>query len=190
MAIDEPFLLRAAGWSAIGAIAALVLAGITIALFFGGAGAQYGPLNDLFSALGLALLALPIVAVWWLVRGETGPWFGVVSLLALAGIVIAAGGQLLLVAGAISLETSFVTGGVGLVPLLIWAVALAVVAFRSDALADVLGWLTLAALALIVLTAIVGSMTSGPAVVVLSGLLLAVLVGWLLALAPGLLARA
>ena len=42
----------------------------------------------------------------------------------------------------------------------------------------------------IVLTAIGGSVASGPAVLLLSGLLLAVLVGWLLPLAAGLLARA
>ncbi len=190
MPIDKPVILRAAGWSALAGLVALILAALTLALFFGGAGAAFGSLNDLLSAIALALLLLPILAVWILVRTDAGGWFSVVSLIALLGTVVAVAGQLALVAGLIGLEASFVTGGIGFVPILAWLVALAAVALRSEALPDLVGWLTVAVLAMIALTAAATTATTGLPVTLLSVVLVVVLAGWLVALAKDFLGRA
>lgn len=190
MAIEASLVMRAAGYSAAAALVSLILSGITIALFFGGAGSVFGPLNDLFTALALGFLVLPVVALWMLVRDDAGAWFGIVSLLALVGIAVGAGGQVLLVLGAIPLETSFVTGGIGIVPVLAWAAALAWESFRSPALSDLVGWTTAVALGLAALTAVGSALTTGVGLWILSGALLVALSGWLVSLSSDLLARA
>ena len=90
MAVTDPTLLRAAGVSALVAILALIVSGITIALFFGCAGAFWGPVNDLATAVALLALVLPVMGVQRLARAEAGAWLDVVTLAALAGIVVAA----------------------------------------------------------------------------------------------------
>jgi hypothetical protein len=180
---------RAAGYSAVAATLSLLLAGVTIALFFGGAGEQYGPMNDAFTALTLLLLILPVLAIRTLV-GDAGPLFHAVTVLAVIGLLVGAVGQILLVAGIIDLNTSFVTGGVGIAPVLAWAVGLALVALRSEALPDQLGWTTAAMLALVVLSTVTASVTSGPPVALVSGALFVSLELWLVALAWTLFSRA
>lgn len=179
MMIDSPVLLRAAGYSALVAFVALIGAGVTLALFFGGAGSGYGPLNDIFSAVALVGLVLPIVAVLQLVGDRAGGWLAVVSVLAVAGALIAAIGQVLLVVGVIDLQASFMTGGIGIVPVLVWAAVLGFVSLRLGLLPDHLGWLVVAVLALSLVTAIGSAFTTGPLLWVAALALLVALAGWL-----------
>ena len=53
MMLESGTLYRAAGLSAVLALIALVVAAVTIALFFGGAGQVFGPINDVFVAIML-----------------------------------------------------------------------------------------------------------------------------------------
>lgn len=188
MMLDAPTLDRAAGYAASAAMVSLLLAGITIFLFFGGAGAAYGPANDLLVALTLILLTLPVLAIRVIVGEGTGPLFGVLSLLAVVGLAVGAVGQVLLVLGVIDLQSSFVTGGVGILPVLVWAVALAVVAFRTEALPDLVGWTTGSMLVLIVVMIVATSVISGAAVAAGAALLLAV-EAWLASIAWTLLGQ-
>ena len=181
---------RTAGYAAAAATLSLLLAGVTIALFFGGAGQQYGPMNDVFTAVTLVLLILPVLAIRALVGDASGPLFDAVSLLAVVGLAVSAVGQMLLVVGVIDLDTSYVTGGVGIGPVLAWAVGLALVSLRGDALPDELGWATFAMLALVALTTVVASVASGPPVALVSTGLFISLELWLAALAWTLLSRA
>jgi hypothetical protein len=159
-------------------MATLILAVLFLALFFSGRDQRYGPLNDIFSAVTLLLLILPAIGVYLLTRDTVGVWIIVITWLAIAGIVIAAIGQLLLVLGLISLPTSFVTGGVGILPVLAWMVSIAILDLYLKELAKPIGWLTIAVLALIILlTAVWGS---GKRITkrILGGTLTATLVVW------------
>jgi hypothetical protein len=178
--VNEPaVLLRAAGYAALTIIPLQIAAGLSLWLFFGGVGAVFGPINDLLVAISLALLALPILAIRSIAAEEVGPWFDLVTGLALLGLALGAIGQVLLVMGAIRLETSFVTGGLGILPVLAWAVALAVVAGRVGGLPDQLGWATLALLVMIAVAAVGSAVLPPPGVVAVSAVLLAALAGWL-----------
>ena len=75
-------LYRAAGASAVVALIALVIAGITIALFFGGAGAFWGPVNDMFVVVTVLALILPILAVDRLAAEGGIGWMRVVTIAA------------------------------------------------------------------------------------------------------------
>jgi hypothetical protein len=181
---------RTAGYAAMAATLSLLVAGVTIALFFGGAGEQYGPINDVFDALTLFLLILPVLAIRALVGDAAGPVFDAVSLLAVVGLLVGGVGQILLVVGVIDLNTSFVTGGLGILPVLAWAIGLAVVALRSDALPDVLGWASCLMLAFVAVATVVASITSGAPVAIVSTGLFVSLEVWLAALAWTLLSQA
>jgi hypothetical protein len=173
-----------AAWSTLAAIGALVVSAVALALFFGGAGAFWGPVNDVFVALFLFLLLPAVVAVWRLSPDDIGPWFGILSLAAMAGIVVAAVGQLLLVAGVIELQTSFVTGGVGVVPVLLWMVGMGVLVFARDITGVEVGWTIVAALVLAGLATVSAMVLPVAATAVFASLLTAALVAWLLALIP------
>jgi hypothetical protein len=183
-------LLRAAGYAAFLTIPLLTASGIALWLFFGGAGAIFGPINDLLVAICLGLMALPVLALRMIAGGQAGPWFEVVTGLALAGLALAAIGQVLLVAGVISLESSFVTGGLGILPVLGWTVAVAILALRVGALPDQLGWASVALLAMIVVAAVGSAVLPPTGIVVVSVALLAVLAGWLAIIAWTCLAAA
>lgn len=187
--IEDGSLFRAAGWSAWGALLALVISGVTIALFFGGAGDVWGPVNDVFVSITAVLLILPILAVDRIGGGETTPWLRIVSIAAIAGAILIATGQLLLVARVISLETSFVTGGVGVIPVLAWIVAVAVLGLGTAMLPPVVGWLAAVTLVLIVLLSVVAALTLGPATWVTAAALTVAIAAWLGNLAAGLLGR-
>jgi hypothetical protein len=189
MAIEESTFLRAAGVSALVAIVGLIVSGITIALFFGGAGAFWGPVNDLATAVTLVALLLPVVAVDRLARSQAGTWLDVVTVAAIAGIVLAAVGQVLLVAGAIRLETSFVTGGAGIVPVFAWLVAVAVLALGPGVLPAHVGWLAIGVIVLSAGLMLIAGVAMGPAVWVASVALLAVLIAWMWSLGLILLGR-
>lgn len=115
------------------AVITLVLSGIAIALFFGGVAYVFGPINDVLISATLVLLVPTALAVRRLAAGHAGTWLDIVTWLAIAGMVGVAVGQLLLVVGVIDLQTSFVTGGIGFLPVLLWIGAVSYLALRSDA---------------------------------------------------------
>jgi hypothetical protein len=182
MMLQRSKAVRAAGLAAIGTVASLVGSGVAFWLFLNGDGAVFGPINDVLVAVSLALLAVIVFGMHALVGDRRGRWFGALSLLAIAGIVLAIVGQLLLVAGAIRLETSFVTGGFGILPVLGWVVAIAAIALGTDALPVRVGWITLIALPLTAALAL-GTGLPASVVLVLSIALLTALVAWLASIA-------
>ena len=186
--MDDQTLYRTAGISAGIALVTLVISGIALGLFFGGAGAFWGPINDVFiAATGFALL-LPILAVDRMAVAEA-PWIRVVTILVIGGALLMAIGQLLLVAGVITLNDSFITGGLGFATILIWLVALVALAFGWHAIPTVVGTLAAVSLGLVAVTAVVGMATTGPALWIACAVLLAALTAWLASLAAGLMAR-
>lgn len=142
----DGFLL-AAGISAFLAVPALVAAALFLVLFVQGKGAQWGLLNDLFSAIALLLLVLPALAIDRLADGFVGGWFNIVTAAAVAGIALAALGQLLLVARLIPLSASFLTGGLGVMPVMVWVAAQGYIGLRYGIPAPSLGVLATAVLA-------------------------------------------
>lgn len=177
--MEKALVFKIAGISAWLAIPSLLLAGVFLALFFGGRGDKYGPLNDVLSAVTLLLLILPAVGVYLMAREAAVPWFKVVTVLAVAGMAVGAGGQLLLVMGVISLGASFVTGGIGILPVLGWAVCLAVLSLRLGVLSAALGWLTVAVLVLVLCLVVASSLHMKAPTWILTVGLIAALVAWL-----------
>lgn len=159
--IEGDVLYRAAAVSGVVAVVALIVAAVTIALFFGGAGEIYGPINDVFVAITAVALLLPIVAVDRLAGPDVGPWLRIVTVAALVGAIVVAVGQLSLVVGVIDLRTSFVTGGLGAIPILIWVVSVIVLAIPLGVLPESVGWLAVAAIALVVGGSIIVALTTG-----------------------------
>jgi hypothetical protein len=162
MMLDTLTLARTAGMSGLVAVVALIAAAVALGLFFGGAGEAWGPVNDVLTSLMLIALIPPILAVERLAGGQTGGWLGVVTVAAVVGAVIAAVGQVLLVIGVIDLNMSYVTGGIGFAPILIWIVAVGMLGVAVGALPAAVGWLALATLGLIVLASAVTAVTRGP----------------------------
>jgi hypothetical protein len=165
--------------SALAAIGALLVAGITIALFFGGAGDYWGPVNDVFSALALLLLVPVMLAVLRLAPDDIGPWFALITYAAIAGALLGAAGQVILVLGGISLQASFVTGGIGLMPILAWGIGLAVLVFSRDMLSVVVGWLLVGVLLSAVLLTVVSQFAPWPVIAAGGVITLALLIAWL-----------
>jgi hypothetical protein len=188
--LDDSGLFRSAGSSALIGVVFLAAAAITIALFFGGAGQFWGPVNDVFVALLLLAIILPVLAVDRLAGPGAQPWIRIVTVAALAGLTLGAVGQILLVAGVIDLQTSFITGGLGIIPFYAWLVALAVLAFGPGVLPTTVGWLVVAIIALTVGMAVISTITMGPALWVACVALAGVLAVWLLTLGGELSRRA
>ena len=69
--IADQDLYRISSWASWVALVALVIAAVTITLFFAGAGAFWGPLNDVFDVV--VLVALAIIALG---RGILPPSIG------------------------------------------------------------------------------------------------------------------
>jgi len=190
MFLESGALYRAAGLSGVVALVALAVAAVTIALFFGGAGQVFGPINDVFVAIMVIALILPILAVDRLAAGQAGLWLRIVSVGAITGAVLIAVGQLLLVVGVIDLETSFVTGGLGVIPVLVWIVALIVLAVPLGILPSSVGWLAGATIGLIVVGSLVSFVTTGPAAWAAWIAVCVVLAVWLADLSAGFMGRA
>jgi hypothetical protein len=168
-----------AGYGALAAIGSLLLSAVAIALFFGGAGDFWGPINDLFVSLTLILLIPVIVAVLRLAPDDIGPWFAVVCVAAIAGALLGAIGQVLLVVGVIDLQASFVTGGIGVAPILLWAAALAYLVFTRDMLSVLVGWTLLAILISAAAVTVTSMAGSWGLTTVLSVVMLAAFIAWL-----------
>jgi len=183
-------VLRLAGYSAFGAVGALVISGIALALFFGGAGDFWGPINDVFITLNALLLIPPALVLSLVVRDQAGDWFRIASVVGVAGLLVIGVGQLLLVIGVITLQGSFVSGGIGLVPLLGWMVALAVVSLGSHALSASIGWSVVATLALALGTTAAYMLAPGALTWILSGGMALAIAWWMASLGVELLGRA
>lgn len=179
-------LTEAASLSLIAAIVTLVISAITIALFFGGAGAFWGPINDVFVAFTTLLLILPILAVLRPASDQVGPWFTTLSVAAIGGAVVIAIGQLSLVARAISLQTSFVVGGIGVVPLLLWLAGLAYLGIIRDVIPAGIGYLAGGVLALAALATVSSMALTVPITTILSVALVGTLAAWMWVLAHNL----
>lgn len=186
--LDTHALYRLAGWAAALAIVTFVLSGIALAVFFS-VGEPWGSINDALIAATALLLILPILAVDR-IAAESAGWLRPVSLIAIAGAVVMAVGQILLIVRVIDLNASYVTGGLGLLPILVWLVALVLLALGTHSIDPVIGWTALAALATMVVFSLIAAVTLGPALWVASVVLLLVMSGWMAALARDLLARA
>jgi hypothetical protein len=183
-------LYRLASLSSWIALVALVLSGIALALFFGEAGEFWGPVNDAFIVVTAIGLVLPVVAVSRLAADQGAPWVTIVTIVALAGLVLIAVGQALLIVGRLSLDGSYVTGGIGIVPVLAWIVLVAILSLGSGVLPSTVGWLAVATLAAIVIVSIVAAVTRGPILGVVSVALLITVSAWLASLASWLGASA
>lgn len=176
-------LYRVAGLASWVALVALVLSGIALALFFAGAGAFWGPVNDALIVVTVLAL-LPAVSATARLAGErAGPWVTIVTVAAIAGLVLIAVGQSLLIIGRLSLEGSYVTGGVGVVPVIAWIVLVAVLALGAGVLPASTGWLAVATLVAIVLVSVIAAVTRGPLLWIGCVALLVAISAWLAGLA-------
>ena len=183
-------LIRAAGYSAYAAIATLIVAAVTIVLFFGGAGQFWGPVNDVFVSLTTLLLILPVLAILLLAGDHAGWWFSALSWLAIAGLLLVAVGQLLLVVGVISLNASFLTGGIGITPFLVWALATVWTAWTFGVPSVMVGFLLAGVLVMSALTTAVSLALPGVATGIVSAVLTLAVCAWMAALGSDLLGRA
>jgi len=175
-------MFRRASVSAYLAIPALVLSGIFLALFFGGVGELFGPLNDVFVAIALALLVLPAWALLGIEGLGARNSFRVLTWLAIGGLLLATVGQLLLVAGVIPLEASFVTGGLGILPVLAWVIAQGYLGLRLGLPSKPVGATATASIVLAALLALASGVAFDPATLLLSVALLGALAAYLASL--------
>jgi hypothetical protein len=176
-------LYRLASLSTWMALVALVLSAIALALFFGGAGEFWGPVNDALIVV-TAIALIPTVAAVARMAGDRGaPWVAIVSVAAIAGLVVMTVGQTLLILGRLSLDGSYVTGGIGIVPFIAWVVLVAVLGLGLDVLPSRIGWLALASVAAILVFSLTAAITLGPVLWVEAVAMLAVISFWLAGLA-------
>ena len=179
-------LYRLASLSSWIALVALVLSGIALALFFGGAGQFWGPVNDGFLVVvrdRRALVHAAEVAVSRIVGDGAAPWTGPLTIATIAGLALIAIGQTLLIVGRLSLDGSYVTGGIGVLPFLAWIVFVAVLALGRGILPASLGWSAVATIALIVVMSLVAVVTQGPPLWAAGVALVIVLGAWIAGLA-------
>ncbi|HUQ78874.1 MAG TPA: hypothetical protein VM427_08420 [Patescibacteria group bacterium] len=174
---------RIAGLASWVALVALVLSGIALVLFFGGAGEFWGPVNDALIVVVVLALLPPVVAIARLAGERGGPWVTIVTVAAIAGLLLIAVGQSLLIIGRLSLEGSFVTGGIGVVPVIAWIVLVAALALGAGILPASTGWLAVATLVTIVLVSLAAAVTRGPLLWIGGVGLLVAISAWLASLA-------
>jgi hypothetical protein len=157
---------------------ALVISGVALAAFFAGPGEPFGSINDAFTALALLALVPAVLAVDRIAGEHQAPIVRIVTIAAIAGVVLASVGQILLIFRLITLEDSFITGGLGILPVLAWLVLVAALSLGAHVLPPAPGWLAVASLAGVVVLSIVGSLTTGPLLWVSGVALLAILTAW------------
>lgn len=187
--LSDAQLYPAAGASAVVSLIALVISGVALALFFGGAGAFWGPVNDMFLVVTVLALILPILAVDRLAAQQGVGWMRFVSIATIVGVVVIAVGQTALVLRLLTLDGSYVTGGIGFIAIIVWLVALPILAFGSAVLPSTVGWAAIAVLVLIGVEALVAAAAMGPLLWIASIALLGALVAWLWTLSSTLLSR-
>jgi hypothetical protein len=177
---DLDRLASLSGWIA---MVALILSGIALALFFGGAGEFWGPVNDALIVV-TAIALLPVVAAVVRMAGDRGaPWVILVSVVAAAGLILIAVGQTLLIVGRLSLDGSYVTGGIGVTPVIAWIVLVAILALGTGVLPSRTGWLAVLTLVAIVVFSVTAAVTFGPVLWVEAVALVAIMSLWLGSLA-------
>ena len=176
-------LYRLASMSTWVALVALVLSGIALALFFGGAGDFWGPVNDALIVVTAIALIPTVLAVARLAGDAGSPWVAIVTVATVAGVVLIALGQTLLIVGRLSLDGSYVTGGIGVIPVIVWIVLTAILALAMAVLPDRTGWLAIATLAAIVVFSVTAAITMGPVLWIEAVALLAIISLWLGSLA-------
>ena len=176
-------LYRLAGVSSWIALVALVLSGIALALFFAGAGEFWGPVNDALIVLTAIALIPAVVAVQRLAGDRGAPWVAGLTVATIAGLILIAVGQTLLIVGRLSLEGSYVTGGIGVIPVLAWIVVVAALSLGGGVMPSTTGWLAVATLVLIVALSVIAVVTRGPVLWVAGVGLLVAIAGWLAGLA-------
>ena len=176
-------LYRLAGVSSWIALVAFVLSGIAIALFFGGAGQFWGPVNDALIVITTIALLPAVIAVARLAGERGSPWVAIVSVAAFAGLILIAVGQTLLIVGALTLEGSYVTGGIGVIPFIAWIVMVAVLALNAGVIPTTTGWLAVATLIVIVAFSAIAAVTQGPVLWVGGVALLVAISAWIAGLA-------
>jgi hypothetical protein len=172
-------LYRLAGVSSWIALVALVLSGVALALFFGGAGQFWGPVNDALIVVTAIALIPAVLAVSRLAGDRGAPWVGILTVATIGGLILIAVGQTLLIVGRLSLEGSYVTGGVGVLPLLAWIVLIAVLGLGGSPIPDTLGRLAAVAIGAIVVFAVIAAITQGPVLWIAGVALVALLAIWM-----------
>jgi hypothetical protein len=172
-------LYRLAGVSSWIALVALVLSGVALALFFGGAGQFWGPVNDALIVVTAIALIPAVLAVSRLAGDRGAPWVGILTVATIGGLILIAVGQTLLIVGRLSLEGSYVTGGVGVLPLLAWIVLIAVLGLGGSPIPDTLGRLAAVAIGAIVVCAVIAAITQGPVLWIAGVALVALLAIWM-----------
>ena len=183
-------LYRLAGLSSWIALVALILSGVALALFFGGAGQFWGPVNDALIVLTAIALVPTVVAVARAAEPQATPWVSILTVAAVAGLVLIAVGQTLLIVGVLSLDGSYVTGGIGVIPVIAWIVLVAALSLGGGVLPSFTGWLAIATLASIVAFSAIAVLTRGPVLWIAGVVLLGVIGSWLASLATTLGDRA
>jgi len=183
-------LYRLAGLSSWIALVALILSGVALALFFGGAGQFWGPVNDALIVLTAIALVPTVVAVAQAAEPQATPWVSILPVAAVAGLVLIAVGQTLLIVGVLSLDGSYVTGGIGVIPVIAWIVLVAALSLGGGVLPSFTGWLAIATLASIVAFSAIAVLTRGPVLWIAGVVLLGVIGSWLASLATTLGDRA
>jgi hypothetical protein len=176
-------LYRLASLSSWIALVALVLSGVALALFFGGAGELWGAVNDALIVLTAIALIPAVVAVARLAGEHGSPWVAILSAAAIAGLILIGVGQALLIVGRLSLEGSYVTGGVGVVPVIAWIVMVAALGLGADGVPTSTGWLAVATLVGIVALSAIAVVTRGPVLWIGGVALLVAISAWLAGLA-------
>ena len=140
---------------------------------------MYGTLNDVLSAIALLLVIPSVLRLNEMLGGAAGGWLLPLTIVTVAGLLIAAVGQFLLVARVIDLSSSFVTGGLGIVPALAWVVALVWLSLGRHLLQETLGWLSLALLVSATSVAVFSGLRLHFATWTSAAVLIAVLLAWL-----------
>jgi hypothetical protein len=172
-------LFRLASLSTWLALVALLLSAIALALFFGGVGDFWGPVNDALIVVTAIALLPAVVAVVRLAGDQGAPWVSIVSVAAIAGLVLIAIGQTLLIIGRLSLDGSYATGGLGVLPFLAWIVLVAILALGMGVLPSRTGWLAVLTLVAIVVFSVTATVTLGPVLWVEALCMLAIVSAWL-----------
>jgi hypothetical protein len=176
-------LYRLAGVSSWIALVALVLSGVALALFFAGAGEFWGPVNDALIVLTAIALIPAVVAVLRLAGDQGAPWVAILTVATIAGLILISVGQTLLIVGRLSLDGSYVTGGIGVIPVVAWIVLVAALSLGGGVLPSTTGWLAVATLVLIVAMSAIALVTQGPILWVAGIGLLVAIAAWLAGLA-------
>ena len=183
MMMSDADLYRLASWSTWVSLVALVISGVALVIFFAGPGEPFGSINDAFIAIALIALVPAILAVDRLAGDHYSPLVRIVTIAAIAGVALAAVGQVLLILRVITLEDSYITGGLGILPVLAWFALVAILSLGAHLLPADVGWLAVVVLLAIVATSVVATVTMGPVLWITGVALVVAITAWLAALA-------